>query len=365
MYDLTYGERYIRWLTGGDADRAPFSWHIGWMPWGQTYDRWKKETGNYNLDIPNYVGFEPTCAIPKHALGLLPVYTHSILNETDEFITYRNEQGIIKRDRKDHGSMPEFLDYPVKKPVDWDNIKRTRFKIGDPERLTEDWDSFKQRLKQTGEAVQVGYYPYGIFGAPRDLLGVEGFLLGFYEYPDMIKDIMNHLTTLWITVWDQISEHVSIDHIHIWEDMASRQGSLISPTMVEEFMMPCYDRIVEFADAKQIRMVSVDTDGQVCDLARIMHQHGINMMFPFEVQAGNDIREYRQTYPNLGIVGGLDKRCLAQSRDAIDRELQKVPVMLRKRRYVAEFDHLIPPDVPWELYQYAASQIKSMVFEKY
>ena len=63
-------------------------------------------------------------------------------------------------------------------------------------------------------------------------------------------------------------------------------GPLISPAMVEEFMMPCYDRIVAFARAHGVRLVSVDTDGDCSELVPLMMKHGINMFFPFEVQAG-------------------------------------------------------------------------------
>ena len=91
----------------------------------------------------------------------------------------------------------------------------------------------------------------------------------------------------------------------IWEDMAGRQVSLTSPKMVNEFMMPCYDRVAAFARDHEIRIISVDTDGDCSELVPTMTKHGINVFLPFEVQAGNDIWEYRRLYPNLGISGGL------------------------------------------------------------
>jgi hypothetical protein len=77
-------------------------------------------------------------------------------------------------------------------------------------------------------------------------------------------------------------------------------------------------------------------------------------VFPFEVQAGNDIEEVRGRYPSLGIMGGLDKRALAGSRTDIEGEIARAERVVRTGRYVPGFDHLIPPDVPWESYRYAA-----------
>jgi uroporphyrinogen decarboxylase len=255
--------------------------------------------------------------------------------------------------------MPDFLDYPVKSPDDWEQLKRERYQMRD-DRIQQDWDAFRERIRTTGEAVQVGVFPWGVFGTVRDLLGAEEVLLAFYDYPAMIHDMMTTLTDLWIAVYERVAAQVQIDHIHIWEDMSGRQGSLISPAMVEEFMMPCYDKIVAFARAHGVRVISVDTDGDCAQLVPIFMKHGINMMFPFEVAAGNDILAYRRQYPTLGIIGGLDKRALAGTRADVDREIEKCAAMLKLGRYVPSFDHLIAPDATWDNFKYAAEQIRAL-----
>jgi hypothetical protein len=68
----------------------------------------------------------------------------------------------------------------------------------------------------------------------------------------------------------------------------------------------------------------------------------------------------RRRYPELGIIGGLDKRALASDRHAIDREAAKAEWMIPRGRYVPGFDHLIPPDVPWESFRYAAERIRGL-----
>jgi uroporphyrinogen decarboxylase len=193
-------------------------------------------------------------------------------------------------------------------------------------------------------------------------MGVEPLLTGFYDNPDLIHAIMNHCTSLWISIWERVAAEVQIDHIHIWEDMSGKQGSLISPSMVREFMMPCYDRIVAFAEHAGVRLVSVDTDGDCSELVPIFMEHGVNVFFPFEVQAGNDIREYRSLYPGLGIIGGLDKRALALGKSEIDAEVGKAREMVAVGRYVPAFDHHIPPDVPWSNYEYAVNQLKKVCY---
>jgi len=358
---LTCGERIVRCLTGEETDRVPFGTNLGWLPWRQTLDAWRTESGNPALDPAKLFGYEKSFAIPKMECGPFPHFEEKLLADEGETVVKREWRGITLRTRKDGGSMPEFLDYPVKSPEDWERLKKERYSLDRiDERVAEDWDSFRGRLAESGEATQVGAFPWGVFGTVRDLLGAEEALVSFIAEPEMVKDMMSHLTSLWLALWERAAKEVKIDHIHIWEDMAGRQGSLISPAMAEEFMMPCYDRIADFGRAHGVRLLSVDTDGDCSELVPLMTRHGVNMVFPFEVQAGCEILEYRSAYPKLGIMCGLDKRVLAGSIADVDRELEKTARMIERGRYVPGFDHLIPPDAKWSNFKYAALKIKEL-----
>lgn len=360
MLELHCGERAVRCLRGEPVDRVPFGIWFGWEPWGDVVERWQRESGIPTLDYAKYFRYERAFALPDIHPGIFPEFDAAILGEDEDFVVSRNERGITMRNRRDGLSMPEFLAYPVTSPDDWERLKAERLNPATPGRIHEDWDGFRARLRETGEAVQVGWYPYGVFGTCRDLLGVEELLVGFYTAPEMIRDMMSHLTTLWIALWEQVAAEVPIDHLHIWEDMSGRQGSLISPAMIAEFMMPCYDRITDFAHAHGIRIQSVDSDGDCHELVPLMMAHGINTFLPFEVQAGNDIRLYRRQYPELGIIGGLDKRCLAGTHADVDAEIDKAAEMMRHGRYIPSFDHLIPPDARWENMCRAAFGIRQL-----
>ena len=362
MKALSCGERAIRCFLGESIDRVPFGIGLGWYPWGEALERWRRESGNPDLAYNVELGYDPGFALPALHSGIFPQFEPILIEETDEFIIARDEYGVTKRNRRDGGCMPEFLDYPVKTPEDWDRLKEERLQIDHPSRIVQDWDAFRAYIKETGIAVQVGNFPFGVFGTVRDFMGAEEVLMAFYSYPEMIHDMMDHLTTLWISIWEKTAAEVQIDHIHIWEDMAGKQGSLISPAMIREFMMPCYDRIVDFAKSIGARIVSVDSDGNCEELVPLMMEHGINMFFPFEVQAGCNVLEYRAKYPKLGIFGGLDKRALAGTRSDIDAEIEKCAEMIKLGRYIPMFDHLIPPDVPWENFRYAAENIKKLCY---
>jgi len=360
---MTSRERIVNTLLFRSVDRVPFGVGIGFFPWGTTLTRWQEESGISDLNVATYFGYDPGFDIVPIEYGPYPHFPSAMLEEGEEYIVYTDWRGLTVRNRRDGNTMPEFLDAPVKSSEDWEQYKRERLSADhDNDRLA-GLEVFAACHKESAVPVQLGSFPWGVFGTVRDLLGTEEFLVGFCMFPDIIRDMMETFTDLWLRLYGRVTEVVRVDHIHIWEDMAGRNGSLISMEMVESFMMPCYGRIVSFAREKGIPLVSVDSDGLVDQLVPVMRQHGINVYFPFEVQAGNDVLEYRKRYPDLGIIGGMDKNALDEKAplDALHRELDRAEQMLAFGGYIPCFDHLIPPNVPWKKWEYCMDCMKKMI----
>jgi uroporphyrinogen decarboxylase len=106
----------------------------------------------------------------------------------------------------------------------------------------------------------------------------------------------------------------------------------------------------------------VDSDGNLEKLIPLFLEAGITALFPFEVQAGNDIVSIRRKYPRLQILGGIDKLKIAQGKAAIDEELNsKVSVMLRSGGYIPHVDHHVHPDISWEDFIYYRTRLNEMI----
>jgi uroporphyrinogen decarboxylase len=310
--------------------------------------------------VGRYFGLEPFFQIVPAHMGAFPGFEHKVLSETEEFVVSIDWRGITARNRRDGGSMPEFLAYPVRTPADWIRYKAERLQPRIEERLP-NLKQFAADIPSLDAPVQLGVFPFGVFGTARDMMGAEELLIAFYDQPDMVRDIMHTYTDLWLALYEEIAKVVRVDHVHIWEDMSGKQGSLISMAMIEEFMMPEYDRMAAFAARRGIPIISVDSDGLVDQLVPVMMRHGINAFMPFEVQAGNDIVACRKQYPILGIMGGLDKSALAKGRRELHRELDRAERMLALGGWVPGFDHLIPPDASWDNFEYFMEHLKKMV----
>ena len=293
-------ERIVRTLQCRQTDRAPFCMWLGFSPWETTLERWKEESGISDLDINEYFGFEPYFQVVDADYGPLPHFEEKVIDENEQYIVKTDFRGLTMRCNIHSNSIPEFFGYPINCQKDWQIYKQERLQPCLNERLKK-FDEFAKTAKTLDAPIQAGIFPWGVFGSIRDLMGVERLLFAFYDEPELLRDIMETYVTLWIGLYEKIANVVNIDRIHIWEDMSGKQGSLISMEMIEEFMMPQYDRIADFCRRRNVPVFSVDSDGCVDQLVPTMMNHGVNAFMPFEVQAGCDIEQYRQLYPELSL----------------------------------------------------------------
>jgi hypothetical protein len=358
---VTNRQRILNTLQRLPVDRPPLVYWLGFAPWPQTLERWREESGIADLDVERYFGLDRSFQVLDLEYGPYPHFPHETLEETDEYVVFRDWRGIVQKNNRTSNSIPDFLDNPVHSREDWERYKHERLEGADLERRIARLPAQLDALRHVDAPIQAGCFPWGVFGTTRDVLGVENLLLAFYDDPELVADVMLTHTRLWLRLYEAASERVQIDHLHIWEDMSGKQGSLISVAMVHEFMGPCYDALGRFVGERSVPIYSVDSDGYMEELLVALSQHGVNAFMPFEVQAGNDIETVRREHPEIAIMGGLDKRALAGEKAALRGELDRAERLLSMPGWLIGFDHLIPPDVPWESFRTFVTELATMV----
>ena len=258
--------------------------------------------------------------------------------------------------------MPMWLEYPVKNRNDWEEIKKQRLNSDSiSQRYAENFKEFLKEAVNRTFPLGIFYYPIGFFGSLRYLVGEERLFTLYYDDPGLIKDMVSHLCDLWIKMGEELLSKTEIDVVSFWEDMSGKNGPLISPATFKEFMTPCYRKIVDFYKSKGVNNFIVDTDGNVEKLIPLFMEAGVNGMFPFEQQAGNDLIKIRKKYPKLVIAGGFDKNTLFKTREHIDSELEKMEYLISKGGFIPHGDHLIPPNCSWDNYKYYREKLGRII----
>jgi uroporphyrinogen-III decarboxylase len=317
-----------------------------------------------DIDVHNQLGFDDggVVQIPlnwRHS----PSFRETILEEDETTYLMINADGVKVRARKQTDSPPQYLSWPVHDRASWEQIEEERFGPDIMPRFPARWETLA--LTYRDRDYPLGVIMDGFFSTPRELLGVERQLMMYYDDPQLMHAIANHLSHLWLAMLEEVVSEVELDFVYIWEDMAFKNGPFVSPHMFEEFIVPYYQRVTGFLKAHEVDIIFVDTDGDCRLLISGFLKAGVTGLYPFEVQAGMDIVEVRKRYPQLLIQGGLDKLKVARDKEAIDAELEaKLPFMLSQGGYIPYCDHLVPPEVSWENFCYYRERVRQYV-ERY
>ena len=196
------------------------------------------------------------------------------------------------------------------------------------------------------------------------MMGAEASLIACAQQPELVDSINQHLCGLWLALWERVFEETRVDMICFWEDMAGKQGSLISPQMFRRFLTPYYRKLIDLGKRHGIELFSVDSDGLMHELTGLFVEAGVNMIYPYEVQAGNVIPSLLKEYPDFCALGGMDKRAMAVDKSAIDTEIERIAGLLELDRFIPFPDHMIPSDISWENYQYFVWRWKELIGKK-
>jgi len=306
----------------------------------------------------------PSLGVPVN-LHLSPLFETEILEDKGERLRVRDEMGIEKYTTRRKDSIPHFVSWPVRNRRDFERLAEERLNPESPERFPADWEAQVERLNAYDGVVALGGYPCGFFGSARFLMGEIALLMGFLDTPDLVHYIMDHLADLWASLYEKILTRVKVDCVHIWEDMSFKNGPLISPELFKEFMVPAYRKVTDVARSYGVETVLVDTDGDCTKLIPGFMEGGVSGLYPFEVQAGMDVKKIREVFPRLQIMGGVDKKEIAAGRERIEGELAKrIPGTLRQGGYIPMFDHQVPPDVSFDDYRYYRRRLAELAAEE-
>ncbi len=359
---MTQRERFLRTMAFEEPDRTP-NHELGL--WGQTYERWLGEgapeealNGNW-FDGIDYFGMDRREFVPLN-MGMIPPFDTEILEESDRYVVARHGNGVVTRALKEgtvrgtRWSMDTYLRFPVETPEDFVALK-ARYDSGEPARYPGDWDAcvaaWGAREHPLCLLTNAGV---GLYSNCRTWMGTENLSYAFHDQPKLVHEMIDFIADFTIETLHRALEEVEIDYFNWFEDFAYKTGPLLSPTCFREFLLPRYQRVNEFLRSHGVKIITLDSDGNVEVLIPLLLEAGITGIWPCEIAAEMHPQKIRQQYGHaLALAGGIDKRELGKGPKAIEQELiPKLPELLEDGGYIPTVDHTVPPEVSWQDFLY-------------
>lgn len=358
---MTQRERFLSCMGFGSVDRVPLM-EVG--IWDDTFVRWHHEglpkwvTCLQHLE--DYLGMDRSWNLNwlPIAEGIHPGFERVVLEQHGDEEVIRDDHGVTLRQRRSMKSIPQFIRFPVETMADYEALL-PRLDGKDPSRYPADFDEDLANRRARGEIVGISFPAF--FGFPRDLMGLENWCMAFYEQPELVERIISDRVQYFKDVYARLLATRALDFVQVWEDMAYKTASLLSPDLVRKYMMPAYEEIVSVMRAGGVSLIMVDCDGYVGELLPLWKEAGIDGTHPCEIAAGSDPFALRRACPRTPLSGGMDKRVLAQGRDGVDAELARVMPLVRDGGFIPMLDHFVPPDVSWETYRYYVERRRELL----
>lgn len=312
------------------------------------------------MEYEKYLGFD----LVRRVHFVLP------FRRFEEKIIEQNEKHTIKQDiygRQviQHAGSELELDY---KPVietqeDWDRLKEHAEK--------------ELELYYTDEIIENTYGPLkeghdrgdysirlnieGFFWVPRELMGIEAHMFAFYDEPELLHDIISYILKIYQTKLMKVIRLIQPDVVYFMEDLSGKNGPMISPDCFEEFLGDYYRQIIPMMKEAGVGNVFVDTDGDFAQLIPNFMAAGVDGFLPMDVNAGMDIVKVREQFPTLKFIGSFNKLCIADGKEAIDKEFERLLPVIRQGGYIPGADHQVAPSASLEDYKYYISRLQEVM----
>ncbi len=327
-------------------------------------ERWAEEGMPQDVPRRELFDFDPPGSHHMGQLGwceagLEPRFEEKVLEDrgdgTELVRDFAGRSVLCFKGRR-NGFMPEYVDHPVKDMKTWEENIKWRMNPDTPERYANLPERMAKARAAAEEGLMIGQSLVGGYMYLRSLMGPVETLYMFCDNPELIHDCMRTWFELADAVIARHQEHVTLDEVFLAEDICFNSGPLISPDMMREFLFPYYQQLITNIRRRQIDQdrhlyIQIDTDGWPDPVIPVYQEIGMDVMSPFEVASGCDVVELGRKYEDLVMFGGIDKRILAQSTDAIDHELERIlPAMRARGGYIPTCDHGVPAEVPYANY---------------
>jgi hypothetical protein len=368
---MRYRDLYNEIMFYGSFDVMPV---IHWNAWQETKERWIREGMARDADAHAFLGASPMwetlisddswLSVPHPgdviATGLFPSFEEEVREETKEYRIVKNRDGTISRELKDATSIPHYLDYSFKNASDWDEYKRRL--LPDPARLSPDAEIRLQKLSASDRPV---CFPLGsLMGWVRNWMGLENLSYLIADARDVFCDVVMTIADLTCWTLDQILPRLKVDLAHGWEDMCGVNGPLLSPAVFTECVAPGYEKIRGKLDEYGVRLLEIDTDGDVLHFCRNLMDAGVNVLFPVEVGTfkGDAIALRKKYGTELRLMGNFDKLSLEKGRAAVSAEIERLLPLMKQGGYIMMPDHMITPGVSLEMYRWYLDEIRALSF---
>ena len=182
----------------------------------------------------------------------------------------------------------------------------------------------------------------GFFECFNDAFGIENQLMYLLMYPDEMAELYRRHADWVIQCADQ-SIDLGVDDVHISDDWGSQRDLMFNPDLWYELIYPNLKKVVDHVHSRGVP-VSLHSDGCIARVVDGIVDLGIDMVHPWQENAGMSYDLYLEKYQNkFAILGGV---CVQSAlgilpQDQLEQEIRRVFRTLKGKRWICCTSHFV------------------------
>lgn len=152
-------------------------------------------------------------------------------------------------------------------------------KVPDHYKNPDAWTDAKEHAKQIDQNekyVAIMFFP-GIFEMTHSLMGMEDALMGLYEEPEAMHELIDCYTDYLLDYAKVLVAEIGPTAIYQHDDLGSQISSFMSPDVFKEFFLPSYKKIFSFYKENGVELILHHSDSYAANLVPAMIEMGVDI----------------------------------------------------------------------------------------
>ena len=258
---------------------------------------------------------------PERVLTGVPAYTLGYVGV--------NHQGYGDRDMPDahdrpvgsvwtdiwgtvwHKEYPGVMGFPKGYPLDDPkNMDGYEWPSPDDERLISKIFEMKNQYANEGDKVLAGSHRDTLWEKSYMLVGMENMMDYFFSDPGYVKEILRRIMDFQMGIARHYVD-AGIEIAMLGDDLGTQRSLLLSPDIVNTFLVPEYRRLFYFYRERGV-FISFHSCGHIEPLLETFIGLGVDILNPLQVTANSLENVIKTTQNRMALAGGVSTKLIME-----------------------------------------------------
>ncbi len=203
-----------------------------------------------------------------------------------------------------HKEYPDVMGFPKGNPLaEMDALRGYAWPDPDDERICGKIYRNAEAFHEKDTRFLTGSHRDTLWEKAYMLVGMENMMAYFYTDPSYAKEILHHIMDFQLGIACHY-EKAGVEMVDLGDDLGTQQSLILSPEIMEEFLVPEYRRLFSFYRERNI-LIGFHSCGHVEPVLKTLLELGVDVLNPVQATANNLSNVFRMTHGKMALSGGI------------------------------------------------------------